>query len=78
MGVGVGRQGVKWSENVERFRGQSPGTGSEGVRRRARGKEAILPSSCPSPTPRLPWSWLMQSGGAQPSSQWQCLLLSQT
>lgn len=28
--------------------------------------------------PTLPLMWVVQSGGAQPSSQWQCLLLSQT
>lgn len=34
--------------------------------------------AAPAPLPALPLIWVVQSGGAQPSSQWQCLLLSQT
>lgn len=39
-------------------------------------KDAL--SAAPVPHAVLPLMWVAQSGGAQPSSQWQCLLLSQT
>lgn len=39
-------------------------------------KDAL--SAAPVPHAVLPLMWVAQSGGAQPSSQWQRLLLSQT
>lgn len=52
------------------------GTSSEGIKKRGVMKDTL--SAAPAPHAVLPLMWVVQSGGAQPSSQWQRLLLSQT
>lgn len=63
-------------EGVRGQRAREPAVSGSWKKRRVKDEPSALPAA--PPQAGLPVTWALQSGGAQPSSQWQCWSLSQT